>query len=112
MAEVGVDLSDHRSEPLSDYRDHGVDVIVTMCTEIDAGCCIEHVPGAEVVHAAVPGPASRRRADEAQGILGVEPLAYYRQARDHIRDVIAGLPQLLVDRGIACERDGAYARRA
>ena len=38
MKEVGIDISSHRSEPISKYLNIGIDIVVTVCDNARATC--------------------------------------------------------------------------
>ena len=38
MREVGIDISSHRSEPISKYLNIGIDIVVTVCDNARATC--------------------------------------------------------------------------
>jgi arsenate reductase len=93
MAEVGVDISGHRSKLVGELRDQPIDLVVTVC-DLAAAACPRFPGQARVVHRAFDDPPSLARGaanDE-------EAMAPYRRVRDEIREFIAaGLPPLLGD---------------
>jgi len=79
LSEAGIDISQHRSKPLSEVSPETADLIVTLC--------------AEEVCPFVPGPVKRLHwpiADPAAG-----DIAAFRTARDQIRGRIEVLARLL-----------------
>ena len=38
MKEVGIDISSHRSEPISKYLNFGIDIVVTVCDNARVAC--------------------------------------------------------------------------
>lgn len=38
MEEVGIDISHHTSDPISDYVDHGIDIVITVCDNAKQAC--------------------------------------------------------------------------
>ena len=38
MEEVGIDISQHTSDPITDYIDHGIDIVITVCDNAKQAC--------------------------------------------------------------------------
>ena len=77
MAELGIDISGHRSKSLDEFMDRKFDLVVTVCDD-DARDC-PFFPGAkDTIHRAFKDPAACRGTDE-------EILACFRRSRDEIR---------------------------
>ncbi len=77
MAELGIDISGHESKTLDRYLEQPLDLVVTVCDEVNETCPV--FPGATLrLHWSVPDP-SKATGSEAQ------QLAAYRSARDEIR---------------------------
>ena len=38
MEEIGVDISDHTSDHVDDYLDYGIDVVITVCDNVNQAC--------------------------------------------------------------------------
>ena len=90
MAEVGVDISAHRSRTLEDLSGKPFDVIVTVCDSAAENCPM--VPGpARVVHQPFDDPPRLAATAPSEA----EALASYRRVRDEIRVYIETLPQSL-----------------
>jgi len=90
MAEVGVDISGHRSKTLDELRDVAFDVVVTVCGHADETCPV--FPGkTKVVH--VPFDDPPRLAEAARDEN--EALGIYRRVRDEIRAFVETLPEAL-----------------
>ena len=90
MAEVGIDITSHRSQPVDDLTDTPIDVVVTVCDHAHESCPV--LPGAPVVvhHSFVDPPRA------AAGRTDDEALEINRSVRDAIRDFIHTLPDALV----------------
>jgi len=90
MAEVGVDISCHRSKHLDELSDISFDYVVTVCDHAYESCPV--FPGRpRVVHVAFDDPP--RLAKEARD--EEEALESYRRIRDEIRDFVKRLPDAL-----------------
>lgn len=90
MAEVGVDISSHRSQHLDEFRDVSLDYVVTVCDHAHESCPL--FPGAtKVVHVGFDDPP--RLAQEAKS--QEEALDCYRRVRDEIRSYVQTLPDSL-----------------
>jgi arsenate reductase len=90
MAEVGVDISRHRSKEVSEVEPETLDWVVTVCGHAHEQCPV--FPGtARVVHVGFDDPprlAVDARSDE-------EALVHYRRVRDQIRALVETLPESL-----------------
>lgn len=90
MAEVGVDISTHRSQLVTEFPDVAFDYVVTVCGHAHETC--PYFPtGAKVVHVGFDDPpkmAAELEGEQAQ-------LDCYRRVRDEIRAFVATLPEAL-----------------
>lgn len=75
MAEVGIDLSRHRSKSLDEFRGMRFDYVVTVCNRAK-GLCPSFPGGAVILHRAFDDPST---------LTGEESLSDLRQIRDEIR---------------------------
>ena len=87
MAEVGVDVSGHRSKHVDEVRNIPFDYVVTVCDDARERC--PFFPGkASIVHVAFDDPPQlTKNAKNEQ-----EALDHYRRVRDEIRTFVEGLP--------------------
>jgi len=76
MAELGIDISGHRSKDLGGFIGEKMDVVVTVCDSAQATCPM--FPWAKsTVHASFPDPSAATGTEE-------ERLAVFRSIRDEI----------------------------
>ena len=38
MEEIGIDISDHTSDHVDDYLDYGIDIVITVCDNVNQAC--------------------------------------------------------------------------
>ena len=90
MAEVGVDISDHRSKSVSELLELPLDLVVTVCDHAQETCPV--FPGrTRVVHQGFEDPPRLAR----EAATEQEALDLYRRVRDEIRIFVETLPDLL-----------------
>lgn len=81
MAEIGIDLSTHRSKPLSEFLDRPVTTVITVCGKADQACPV------------FPGQVNRHHwpFEDPAGATGSEGevLGVFRRVRDQIRAAFA-----------------------
>lgn len=97
MAEIGIDISKHRSKSIEEFRDRDIDLVVSVCkssAKIICPFCSSPLIGGrpEIVHETLPG--AKRYIDhpfndpsEVEG-SEEEKLIAFRRARDDIRNWI------------------------
>jgi arsenate reductase len=77
MAEVGIDISDHTSKHLEQFRNAGVDTVITVCDNANEACPV------------FPGQAHRHHwsFEDPAKVEGTEAevLEAFRRIRDEIR---------------------------
>jgi len=84
MAEVGIDVSEGRPEPVGRYLGEAWDLVVTVCDAARESCPVFPRTVAKI-HVSFDDPADAKGSEEAR--LGV-----FRRVRDEIRDRL--LPRL------------------
>ncbi len=83
MAELGIDISDGRSQSADAYKDIPFDVVITVCGDAAENCPLWLQEG-EVVHIGFADPKKATGSKEEQ-------MAVFRQVRDQIQESITGL---------------------
>jgi arsenate reductase len=90
MAEVGIDISGHRSKHVDELKHIDFDYVVTVCDNAREACPI--FPGsARVMHKSFDDPPRLARDARTEE----ETLSHYRRVRDEIRHYIETLPEVL-----------------
>ena len=93
MAEVGVDISGHRSKNVAELMAVPFDYVVTVCGNANEICPM--FPGkAKVVHVGFDDPPKLAKDAKTEE----EALAHYRRLRDEIRAYIERLPEALTEK--------------
>jgi arsenate reductase len=82
MAELGIDISGHRSKSTDEFRDEVVDLVITVCDDAAENCPV-WLGGGQAVHIGFPDPAKATGSQAAQ--LGV-----FCHIRDAIRQQVLG----------------------
>ncbi len=77
MAELGIDISAHRSKSVDEFQTTPLDLVVTVCDRAAENCPLWLGRG-RVMHIGFPDPATAAGSEE-------ERLAVFRQIRDDIR---------------------------
>jgi arsenate reductase len=85
MAELGIDIRQHRSKSVSDLAGEAFDLVITVCDQAQQQCPI--FPGeTEVMHMGFPDPARATGTED-------EVMAVFRQVRDAMRAQVIPLLQ-------------------
>jgi arsenate reductase len=83
MGEAGVDLSDHCSKSVEEFKGQRFDLVITVCDSAREACPI--LPGArKMVHEPIPDPVT-------YGFSGDYAEEKFREVRDLIRERIVPL---------------------
>ncbi len=88
MAELGLDISHHRSKSVDDLAGEQFDLVITVCDQAREECPF-FPGGTEVIHLGFPDPARATGTDE-------EVMAAFRQVRDEMRRQIIALLQKIM----------------
>lgn len=89
MAEVGVDISEQKSQLVSDLPEQNFNLVITVCSHADDNC--PFFPGpAKVLHHGFDDPPKLA----AVAVTEEDALGHYRRVRDEIRDFVLTLPMI------------------
>ncbi|MEO7539227.1 MAG: arsenate reductase ArsC [Pyrinomonadaceae bacterium] len=81
MAEIGIDISGHRSKSLDEFLNEPFDYVITVCDNANQTCPVFH-GAAKRIHSSFEDPAEAKGTDE-------EVLTVFRGVRDRIREKLA-----------------------
>lgn len=84
MAELGIDLTAHRSKSVQTIDPAGVDLVVTLCAE---EVCPVFLGAAQHLHWPIADPASRDPSLSREDML-----ARFRTAREQLQALVSRLP--------------------
>jgi arsenate reductase len=91
MAEAGVDISNHRSKHVNEFKDVQFDYVVTVCGHANENCPV--FPGeTKRIHAGFDDPPKLAENARTEN----EALDCYRRVRDQIKDFVETLPESLL----------------
>jgi arsenate reductase len=89
MAEAGVDISNHRSQLLSEFADQPLDYVITVCGHANESC--PFFPGdTKVIHVGFDDPPKLALAFEDED----SKLDCYRKVRDEIREFVSKIDEV------------------
>jgi len=77
MAEIGIDISTHRSKSIEEFRGKSFDYVVTVCDQAKEVC--PFFPGKEVLHKGFEDPSTFKGTED-------EIMEEVRRVRDKIKD--------------------------
>ena len=81
MREIGLDLREHRSKSVDEFRESGIDELITVCDRVP-GALPRHLLPAKRTHWSLPDPADVEGPEEVR-------LEAFRTARDAIKHKLA-----------------------
>lgn len=92
MAEVGVDISGHKSKLVNDFIDMDLDVVITVCGHAHETC--PYFPArCKVIHVGFDDPPIMAKELARQGADREKQLDCYRKIRDEIRAFVEKMPE-------------------
>lgn len=77
MAEIGIDISTHRSKSIEDFREKNFNYVVTVCDNAKKTC--PFFPGEKILHNGFEDPSDFKGTED-------EILKEVRRVRDEIKD--------------------------
>ena len=80
MADLGIDISENRSQSTEEFRDEHFDYVITVCDDAAENCPLWLGSG-NVTHIGFPDPAKATGTD-------AEIFAVFQQVRDDIREQV------------------------
>ena len=89
MAEVGVDISGHRSKSVDELKDLDFDYVVTVCGHANESCPIFPVK-AKVIHVGFDDPPKLAKLAKNEE----DALNCYRKVRDEIKKFVEGIDRI------------------
>jgi arsenate reductase len=84
MKELGIDISDHRSKHVDEFRDQAFDYVLTVCDNANESCPV-FSGQTKRIHKAFEDPVAFQGTE-------TERLALFRRVRDEIRDYLKKFP--------------------
>lgn len=90
MAESGVDISSHKSQLASEFKDIVMDYVITVCGHADENCPFFPAQTKVVHHGFQDPPKLAAEIDDEEGKLNA-----YRTVRDEIKAFVETLPEAL-----------------
>ena len=94
MAEVGIDISGHRSQNIDEFADTKLDHLITVCGHAHETCPVFPAQ-CEVTHVGFPDPPKLAKELAEKGATEEEQLYCYRAVRDEIKAFVETLPESL-----------------
>ena len=90
MAEIGVDISGHKSQHIDEFKDVQLDFVITVCGHANEHCPV-FTGKRKVVHVGFDDPPklAKEAKDEQEALDG------YRRVRDEIKAFVETLPELI-----------------
>ena len=76
MKEIGIDISNHSSKTVGQFKDKSFDLVITVCDNARETCPFFH--GKKIIHQSFPDPSQIQGTDE-------ERLNAFRKTRDEIQ---------------------------
>jgi len=93
MAEVGVDISSHRSKHVSELMNIPFDYVITVCSHADKNCPVFPGPVKKIHRGFDDPPFLARNAATDEDALDI-----YRRVRDEIKEFVQELPDAALRR--------------
>ena len=97
MGEVGVDISGHQSQILSEFEAQEFDYVVAVCEHAASNCPTFPAKTEVILHQFDDPPKLAQQAKTPE-----EALSYYRNVRDEIKHWITSLPAQIKNKEQLC----------
>jgi arsenate reductase len=97
MGEVGIDISGHQSQTLSEFDTNEFDYVVAVCEHAASNCPTFPAKTNAIVHQFDDPPTLAQQATTPE-----EALSYYRNVRDEIKHWIMALPTQINQKEALC----------
>lgn len=94
MAEAGVDISNHKSQNIDEFKNVKIDIVVTVCGHAHETCPF-FPADCKVVHVGFDDPPKMAKDLADQGGDVEAQLDCYRKVRDEIRKFVEAMPESL-----------------
>lgn len=97
MAEAGVDISNHKSKLVGEFKDMKLDAVITVCGHAHEACPY-FPPRCKVIHVGFDDPPKMAEELAAKGEDKEKQLDCYRKVRDEIRAFVEDMPENINNR--------------
>jgi len=94
MTEAGVDISQHKSKHIDEFKDVDIDVVVTVCGHAQETCPF-FPTNCKVIHVGFGDPPKMAKELAEQGGDAEAQLDCYRKVRDEIKNFVTTMPESL-----------------
>jgi arsenate reductase len=92
MAEAGVDISNHRSKLIDEFKDTELDAVITVCGHARETCPY-FPPRCKVIHVGFDDPPKLAEALAKKGESKEKQLDCFRKVRDEIKAFVEKMPE-------------------
>jgi len=93
MAEIGIDISNHRSKSVDEFKGMDFYAVITVCDKARESCPVWFGKTTKKIHHSFEDPPFLAKDSKSEE----EALNYYRKVRDEIKEFILKLPIFLSD---------------
>ena len=90
MAEIGIDISSHKSQHIDEFKDIHLDIVVTVCDNAHESCPL-FSENAKILHYSFEDPPRLAKSAKSEE----EILDCFRKVRDDIKEMIENLNDYL-----------------
>ncbi len=97
MADAGVDISNHKSQHIEEFKDVSLDYVITVCGHAHETCPFFPVE-CKVIHVGFDDPPRMAKELADKGASEEKQLECYKMVRDQIRAFVKKLPGILKEK--------------